>query len=160
MRLLSRALRAAQGCRAATLAPRRLRAAPVARLSGRPGLEELFAAPSLRRLLEARARAEGGAAPQLAAHVRRLRDKERELRDTRELAQGAGAACVTPPGSGREGRAEPGSFAYAGAIGRAARGGGAEAGAWRRAPAGVAAARAGGAPRWRESGARVSGRGA
>ncbi|XP_064269431.1 peptide chain release factor 1-like, mitochondrial isoform X1 [Passer domesticus] len=89
MRLLSRALRAAQGYRS-------LRAAPVGRalalaarrgLSARPGLEELFAAPSLRRLLEARARGEGGAAPQLAARVRRLRDKERELRDTRELAQ-------------------------------------------------------------------------
>ncbi|NXV66069.1 RF1ML factor, partial [Molothrus ater] len=94
MRLLSRALRAAQSYRAAALPPQSLRAAPVgwrlpARrgLSARPGLEELFAAPSLRRLLEARARGEGGAAPQLAAHVRRLRDKERELRDTRELAR-------------------------------------------------------------------------
>ncbi|XP_058692276.1 peptide chain release factor 1-like, mitochondrial isoform X1 [Poecile atricapillus] len=94
MRLLSRALRAAQAYRAAALPPRSLRAAPVGRplparrgLSARPGLEELFAAPSLRRLLEARARGEGGAAPQLAARVRRLRDKERELRDTRELAQ-------------------------------------------------------------------------
>ncbi|NWU28258.1 RF1ML factor, partial [Dyaphorophyia castanea] len=60
MRLLSRALRVAQGCRAAALPPRSLRAAPVGwplpprrGLSGRPGLEELFAAPSLRRLLEA-----------------------------------------------------------------------------------------------------------
>ncbi|NWS85210.1 RF1ML factor, partial [Toxostoma redivivum] len=87
MRLLSRALRAAQAYRAAALTPRSLRAAPVAWLSARPGLEELFAAPSLRRLLEARARGEGGAAPQLAARVQRLRDKERELRDTRELAQ-------------------------------------------------------------------------
>ncbi|NXD34653.1 RF1ML factor, partial [Copsychus sechellarum] len=87
MRLLSRALRAARGYRAAALAPRSLRAAPAAWLSGRPGLEELFSAPSLRRLLEARARGEGGAAPQLAARVRRLRDKERDLRDTRELAQ-------------------------------------------------------------------------
>ncbi|KAL2306392.1 hypothetical protein Nmel_004310 [Mimus melanotis] len=87
MRLLSRALRAAQAYRAAALTPRSLRAAPVAWLSARPGLEELFSAPSLRRLLEARARGEGGAAPQLAARVQRLRDKERELRDTRELAQ-------------------------------------------------------------------------
>ncbi|XP_012428058.3 peptide chain release factor 1-like, mitochondrial isoform X1 [Taeniopygia guttata] len=92
MRLLSRALRAAQGYRAAALPPRSFRAAPVGwalptrrGLSARPGLEELFAAPSLRRLLEARAGT--GAAPELAARVRRLRDKERELRDTRELAQ-------------------------------------------------------------------------
>ncbi|NXY31154.1 RF1ML factor, partial [Pomatorhinus ruficollis] len=94
MRLLSRALRAAQGYRSAALPTRRLRAEPVgwplpARrgLSARPGLEQLFAEPSLHRLLEARARGEGGAAPQLAARVRRLRDKERELHDTRELAR-------------------------------------------------------------------------
>ncbi|NXQ59324.1 RF1ML factor, partial [Anthoscopus minutus] len=61
MWLLSRALRAAQGYRSAALPPRNLRAArvgwrlPARRgLSGRPGLEELFAAPSLRRLLAAR----------------------------------------------------------------------------------------------------------
>ncbi|KAM4903599.1 peptide chain release factor 1-like, mitochondrial [Sylvia borin] len=94
MRLLSRALRAAQGYRSAALPPGSLRAGPVgwplpARrgLSARPGLEQLFAEPSLRRLLEARTRGEGGAAPQLAARVRRLRDKERELHDTRELAR-------------------------------------------------------------------------
>ncbi|NXV46949.1 RF1ML factor, partial [Uria aalge] len=96
MRLLSRALRAARGCRAAALPPPRSpRAAPGGGkaagtqprrgLSARPGLNELFAAPSLRRLLEARA--QGGAGPELAARIQRLRDKERELRDTRELAR-------------------------------------------------------------------------
>ncbi|KAK4824910.1 hypothetical protein QYF61_021425 [Mycteria americana] len=109
MRLLSRALRAAQRCRAAGLPPRSLRAAPVGGsaagtcplqprrgLSARPGLDELFAAPSLRSLLEARAR--GGAGPELAARIQRLRDKEQELRDTRELArQGAGGAAHGAP---------------------------------------------------------------
>lgn len=112
MRLLSRALRAAHGCRAAALPPGSPRAAPVAGsaaaagrlqprrgLSARPGLDELFAAPSLRRLLEARAR--GGAGPELAARIQRLRDKERELRDTRELArQGAGRGRAGPRGAG------------------------------------------------------------
>ncbi|KAM7117622.1 peptide chain release factor 1-like, mitochondrial isoform 1-T1 [Ciconia maguari] len=98
MWLLSRALRAPQRCRASRLPPRSLRAAPVGGsaagtcplqprrgLSARPGLDELFAAPSLRSLLEARAR--GGAGPELAARIQRLRDKEQELRDTRELAR-------------------------------------------------------------------------
>ncbi|XP_074024426.1 peptide chain release factor 1-like, mitochondrial [Numenius arquata] len=96
MRLLSRALRAAQGCRAAALPPRRSPRAvlsggsaagtqPRRGLSARPGFDELFAAPSLRRLLEARAR--DGAGPELAARIERLRNKERELRDTRELAR-------------------------------------------------------------------------
>ncbi|XP_068261480.1 peptide chain release factor 1-like, mitochondrial [Nyctibius grandis] len=100
MRLLSRALRAAQGCWAAALPPRSLRAAPAGGsaagtcplrpcrgLSARPGLDELFAAPSLRRLLEARAQGGPGAGPDLAARIRRLRDKEQELRETRELAR-------------------------------------------------------------------------
>lgn len=110
MRLLSRALRAAQGYRAAALPPRSPRAAPVGSgaagtcprqprrgLSARPCLDELFAAPSLRRLLEARARGEAG--PELAARIQRLRDKEQELRDTRELAR---------QGAGRQGRAGAG----------------------------------------------------
>lgn len=105
MRLLSRALRAARGCRAAAPPPRGPQSAPVGGgaagqcrgLSSRPGIGELLAAPALRRLLEARERA--GAGAELAARIRRLRDKEQELRDTRELArQGAGrggkAQCV------------------------------------------------------------------
>lgn len=152
MRLLSRALRAAQGHRAAALSPRSLRAAPAGwRLAGRrwlsarPSLEQLFAEPSLRRLLEARSRDEGVAAPQLAARVRLLRDKERELRDTRELARGAERAarrgCSVYVTS--RGWAEGGSFACANAIGWAAAEGGEEAGAWHRPPAGVVAARGG-----------------
>ncbi|NXR13155.1 RF1ML factor, partial [Semnornis frantzii] len=98
MRLLSRALRVVQGRRPAAMSPRSPRAAPVAcsavgtcllqprrRLSARPSLDELFATPSLRRLLEARAR--GGAGPELAARIQRLHDKEQELRDTQELAR-------------------------------------------------------------------------
>ncbi|NXC20098.1 RF1ML factor, partial [Corythaeola cristata] len=98
MRLLSGALRAAQGFRTAALPPRSSRAAPVGGsaagtcplqprrgLSARPCFNELFAAPSLRRLLEARA--QGGAGPELAARIQLLRDKEQELRDTRELAR-------------------------------------------------------------------------
>ncbi|NXF93054.1 RF1ML factor, partial [Eubucco bourcierii] len=98
MRLLSRALRVVQGHRPAAMSPRSPRAAPVAcsavgtclpqprrRLSSRPSLDELFATPSLRRLLEARARS--GAGPELAARIQRLYDKEQELRDTQELAR-------------------------------------------------------------------------
>ncbi|XP_062428382.1 peptide chain release factor 1-like, mitochondrial isoform X2 [Rhea pennata] len=104
MRLLSRALRAAQGCRAAALPPRSYRAAraegsaaearrlhPRRPLSARPYLDELFAAPSLRRLLEERARGGAGAGPELAARIRQLRDKEQELRDTQELARQDGS---------------------------------------------------------------------
>ncbi|NXX46146.1 RF1ML factor, partial [Tricholaema leucomelas] len=98
MRLLSRALRVMQGRRPAAVSPRSPRAAPVGcsavatcllqprrGLRARPSLDELFASPSLRRLLEARAR--GGAGPELAARIQRLHDKEQELRDTQELAR-------------------------------------------------------------------------
>lgn len=98
MRLLSRALRAAHGCRAAALSARSYRAAPAGgsaaagpcqpqprrSLSGRPCLDGLFATGALSRLLEARASGEAG--PALAARIQRLRDKEQELRDTRQLA--------------------------------------------------------------------------
>uniref|UniRef100_A0A8C7A2H6 Peptide chain release factor 1-like, mitochondrial n=2 Tax=Nothoprocta perdicaria TaxID=30464 RepID=A0A8C7A2H6_NOTPE len=56
-------------------------------LSAGPRLDELFAAPSVRRLLEERARGGAGAGSELAARIRRLHDKERELRDTQELAR-------------------------------------------------------------------------
>ncbi|NXI34463.1 RF1ML factor, partial [Galbula dea] len=98
MRLLSRALRAAQGYRAAALTPRSLRAAPAGgsaagkwplqscrELCARPCLDELFAAPSLRRLLDARA--QGRTGPELAARIQQLRQKEQDLRDTQELAR-------------------------------------------------------------------------
>ncbi|NXG44013.1 RF1ML factor, partial [Psilopogon haemacephalus] len=98
MRLLSRALRVVQGRRPAAMSPRSPRIAPVGysavgtcllqprcRLSARPSLDELFATPSLRRLLEARA--QGGAGPELTARIQRLHDKEQELRDTQELAR-------------------------------------------------------------------------
>lgn len=97
MGLLLRALRAARSCRAialpafsyeevsgrggaAAVRPQQ----PRRGLSARPRLDELFAIPSLSRLLKARV--QGEARPELAARIQRLRDKERELQDTRELA--------------------------------------------------------------------------
>lgn len=173
MRLLSRALRAAQGHRAAALSPRSLRAAPAGwRLAGRrwlsarPSLEQLFAEPSLRRLLEARSRDEGVAAPQLAARVRLLRDKERELRDTRELARGAERAArrgcsvyVTSPGSHPRGGGRRAVHLHT-----PTRLGGRPRKVGRRQARGTAHLpgwwlRAGAAPHWRESGARVTARG-
>ncbi|NXU54520.1 RF1ML factor, partial [Turnix velox] len=96
MRLLLRALRATQGCQVAALPRlRNPRAAPgkgneegtqpQRGLCARPSLDELFAGPFLGRLLEGRAR--GGAEPDLTARIQRLREKERELRDIRELAR-------------------------------------------------------------------------
>ncbi|NXI82940.1 RF1ML factor, partial [Rhipidura dahli] len=105
MRLLSRALRVAQGCRAAALPPRSLRAGwplpPRRGLSARPSLEELFAAPSLRRLLEARARGEGGADAGLFAYANAIGRAARgdgyklahENEDFRKLAETEIASC-------------------------------------------------------------------
>lgn len=110
MGLLLRALRAARSCRAialpafsyeevsgrggaAAVRPQQ----PRRGLSARPRLDELFAIPSLSRLLKARV--QGEARPELAARIQRLRDKERELQDTRELAlQGEARrkACAQP----------------------------------------------------------------
>lgn len=146
MRLLSRALGAVRGRRPAAVSPRSPRAAPAGcsagapclpqarrRLSARPSLDELFATPSLRRLLEARAR--GAAGPELAARIQRLHDKERELRDTRELARqgaGRGGAVVAPPGGSGGGNdshtpTRLGECLKRGAEGCAGRGAGGEA---------------------------------
>ncbi|XP_019405605.1 PREDICTED: peptide chain release factor 1-like, mitochondrial isoform X1 [Crocodylus porosus] len=80
MRLLLRALRAALGLRpaGAGLGGKQ----PWRPLSATPDLTELFAAPGLPRLLEARA---GNG--ELAARIQRLRAKEQELQETQELAR-------------------------------------------------------------------------
>ncbi|NXQ91917.1 RF1ML factor, partial [Nyctibius grandis] len=116
MRLLSRALRAAQGCWAAALPPRSLRAAPAGGsaagtcplrpcrgLSARPGLDELFAAPSLRRLLEARAQGGDGLNFVLIAVRNQNAEKEcfeisehslgHESEDFQKLAEREVASC-------------------------------------------------------------------
>lgn len=134
MGLFSRALCAARSCRAIALPACNYQAVsgrgsaaairpqqPRRGLSARPRLDELFAIPSLSRLLEARVQGEAGT--ELAARIQRLRDKERELRDTRELALQGEAhrkACarsrLRPPRRGGEGRAEQRS-AWAGRAG-------------------------------------------
>lgn len=95
MRLLLRVLRAARG-----LVPAGAGAGagvslggkqPWRPLSAAPDLTELFAAPGLPRLLEARA---GNA--ELAARIQRLRAKEQELRETQELVRSGGTAPLLP----------------------------------------------------------------